>query len=188
MTDHNDIVNGLNYELLVEASLRMVVRSALHIAASDGLPGDTHFYIAFKTGYPGVEIEDDLRANHPDNITIVLQHQYADLVVEDDQFSVTLFFGGKPSAMTVPFAAVTSFNDPSVGFGLQFETDDDEDDIDDEDDGNADGGNTDGGNTGRDAANQRAGDTAASGSKNAARGKNETADVVSLDSFRKTPS
>ncbi|NCF48004.1 MAG: hypothetical protein GWP36_00590 [Bacteroidetes bacterium] len=183
MTDHNDIVTGLNYELLVEASLRMVVRSALHIAASDGLPGDTHFYIAFKTGYPGVEIEDDLRANHPDNITIVLQHQYADLVVEDEEFSVTLFFGGKPSAMTVPFAAVTSFNDPSVGFGLQFETDDDEDDIDDADDGNVDGGNT-----GRNAANPRAGDTAARGSKNAARGKNETADVVSLDSFRKTPS
>ncbi len=123
MTDYTDGSNGLNYERLVENSLRLVVREALRIAHKDGLSGETHFYIAFDTRMPGVVMDDDLRSKHPDGITIVIQHQYADLAVEDEQFSITLFFGGKPSAMTVPFAAVTSFNDPSVGFGLQFEVD-----------------------------------------------------------------
>ncbi len=115
MTDNGNDFTGLNYELLVEDSLRLVVRAALRITEETGLPGETHFYISFLTGFPGVEMEDRLRAQHPESITIVIQHQYADLVVEDDKFSITLFFGGKPSAMTVPFAAVTSFNDPSVG-------------------------------------------------------------------------
>ena len=118
MTDRS--LQGLNYELLVEDLLRLVVRAALQITELSGLPGETHFYIAFKTDFEGVEIDDALRAQHPDTITIVLQHQFADLEVRDDSFSVTLFFGGKPSTMKVPFAAVTSFNDPSVGFGLQF--------------------------------------------------------------------
>ena len=123
MTDTTDGLNGLNYERLVENALRLVVREALRIAQNDGLSGETHFFIAFDTRMPGVIMEDTLRDKHPDGITIVIQHQYADLKVEDEQFSITLFFGGKPSAMTVPFAAVTSFNDPSVGFGLQFHAD-----------------------------------------------------------------
>ena len=123
MTEHNDDLDGLNYERLVEDSLRNVVREALRIAQADGLPGETHFYIAFDTRYPGVIMEDDLRSKHPESITIVIQHQFADLDVKDDHFGITLFFGGKPSSMTVPFAAVTSFNDPSVGFSLQFEPD-----------------------------------------------------------------
>lgn len=123
MTEHNDDLGGLNYERLVEDSLRNVVREALRIAQADGLAGETHFYIAFDTRYPGVIMEDDLRSKHPESITIVIQHQFADLDVQDDHFGITLFFGGKPSSMTVPFAAVTSFNDPSVGFGLQFEPD-----------------------------------------------------------------
>ena len=123
MTENNDDLDGLNYERLVEDSLRNVVREALRIAQADGLPGETHFYIAFDTRYPGVIMEDDLRSKHPESITIVIQHQFADLGVQDDHFGITLFFGGKPSSMTVPFAAVTSFNDPSVGFGLQFEPD-----------------------------------------------------------------
>ena len=123
MTENNDDLDGLNYERLVEDSLRNVVREALRIAQADGLQGETHFYIAFDTRYPGVVMEDDLRSKHPESITIVIQHQFADLDVQDGQFGITLFFGGKPSSMTVPFAAVTSFNDPSVGFGLQFEPD-----------------------------------------------------------------
>ena len=124
MNEHYDDLGGLNYERLVEDSLRNVVREALRIAQADGLTGESHFYIAFDTRYPGVILEDDLRSKHPESITIVIQHQFADLDVQDDHFGITLFFGGKPSSMTVPFAAVTSFNDPSVGFGLQFEPDD----------------------------------------------------------------
>jgi hypothetical protein len=165
MNDDGQEFTGLNYELLVEDSLRTVVRAALQITEISGLPGETHFYIAFRTAHPGVTMDEALRAQHPDTITIVLQHQFADLIVADDSFTVTLFFGGKPSTMTVPFAAVTSFNDPSVGFGLQFGADDDaEEDSDDEvvTDVSAD-----------DAA---AAETAGS------------AEVVSLDSFRKSPS
>jgi hypothetical protein len=92
--------------------------------------------LAFQQSYKGVEIDDHLRAKHPENMTIVLQHQFADLIVGEDEFSVTLFFGGKPSPMIIPFEAVTSFNDPSVGFGLQFgiaeDDDSDEDDHDDD--------------------------------------------------------
>ena len=111
---------GLNYELLVEEALRSVVRSSLRIVENVGLPGETHFYIGFITGHEGVELDEALRSKHPDQMTIVIQHQYADLIVGDDHFSITLFFGGKPSPMIIPFQAVTSFNDPSVGFGLQF--------------------------------------------------------------------
>ena len=111
---------GLNYELLVEEALRSVVRSSLRIVENVGLPGETHFYIGFITGHEGVELDEALRSKHPDQMTIVIQHQYADLIVDDDHFSITLFFGGKPSPMIIPFQAVTSFNDPSVGFGLQF--------------------------------------------------------------------
>lgn len=167
MNDDGQEFAGLNYELLVEDSLRMVVRAALQITEISGLPGETHFYIAFKTGYPGVIMDDALRAQHPDTITIVLQHQFADLVVTDDSFDVTLFFGGQPSTMTVPFAAITSFNDPSVGFGLQFGADDDPDE-DSEADNVEDGGEP--------------------MSEPDAEDAGGSAEVVSLDSFRKNPS
>ena len=153
---------GLNYELLVEDALRSVVRSSLSIAQKVGLPGDTHFYIGFSTTSNGVEIDGHLRAKHPENMTIVLQHQFADLIVGEDEFSVTLFFGGKPSPMIIPFEAVTSFNDPSVGFGLQFGIADDDD--------HADISPSDGQLT-------QSNDDASGNS----------ADIVSLDTFRKKP-
>ena len=112
---------GLNYELLVEDALRSVVRTSLSIVEKVGLPGETHFYISFSTTHPGVEISDDLRAKHPENMTIVLQHQFGDLNVGIEEFSIILFFAGKPSPMVIPFQSITSFNDPSVGFGLQFD-------------------------------------------------------------------
>ena len=163
MNNDDDERMGLNYELLVEESLRIVVRSALKIVEEAGLPGDTHFYITFNTQFEGVHMVESLRNEHPESITIVIQHQYADLLVEDDQFHITLFFGGRASPMTVPFAAVTNFNDPSVGFGLQFGTIElDEDDEIEE------------------------GDIIEAAAKSEP--KSGTADVVSLDSFRKTPS
>ncbi len=122
MTDNEMPQTGLNYELLVEDALRSVVRTSLGIVENVGLPGETHFYISFSTTHPGVEISDDLRTKHPENMTIVLQHQFGDLNVGDEEFSITLFFAGKPSPMVIPFQSITSFNDPSVGFGLQFGT------------------------------------------------------------------
>ncbi len=126
MTDNEMLQTGLNYELLVEDALRSVVRTSLSIVEKVGLPGETHFYISFSTTHPSVEISDDLRAKHPENMTIVLQHQFGDLCVGNDEFSITLFFAGKPSPMVIPFQSITSFNDPSVGFGLQFGTADED--------------------------------------------------------------
>ena len=120
MTDNEMLQTGLNYELLVEDALRSVVRTSLSIVEKVGLPGETHFYISFSTTHPGVEISDDLRAKHPENMTIVLQHQFGDLNVGIEEFSIILFFAGKHSTMVIPFQSITSFNDPSVGFGLQF--------------------------------------------------------------------
>ena len=126
MTDNEMLQTGLNYELLVEDALRSVVRTSLSIVEKVGLPGETHFYISFSTTHPGVKISDDLRTKHPENLTIVLQHQFGDLSVGSEEFSITLFFAGKPSPMVIPFQSITSFNDPSVGFGLQFGTEDED--------------------------------------------------------------
>jgi hypothetical protein len=109
------------YDKMVEAALRGVVREALVRAARDGLPGAHHFYIGLRTTVPGVVLPGYLVEKFPDEMTIVLQHQFWGLEVGDDAFSVTLSFQGRPEKLTVPFAAVTSFADPSVQFGLQFE-------------------------------------------------------------------
>ncbi len=109
------------YDKMVEAALRGVVREALVRAARDGLPGAHHFYIGLRTGAPGVVLPGYLVEKFPDQMTMVLQHQFWGLEVGDEAFSVTLSFQGQPERLTVPFAAVTSFADPSVEFGLQFE-------------------------------------------------------------------
>lgn len=125
-----------DYDALVEQALRGVVREALSRAAQYGLPGDHHFYITFRTDAEGVAIPAHLAATHPEDITIVLQHEYWDLAVDDeapDSFSVTLSFNNKRERLVVPFAAVTGFADPSAKFGLQFQYEDDfEDSLDDD--------------------------------------------------------
>ncbi len=110
----------LRYDRLVENALREVIRQALSTVAADGLPGAHHFYITFRTSAPGVELAERLRTEHPQDMTIVLQHKFWDLVVEEDQFAVTLSFGGNQERMVVPYEALTAFVDPSVKFGLQF--------------------------------------------------------------------
>ena len=110
----------LNYQALTEEALRGVVRQALVTAAQRGLPGQHHFYLTFRTGFPGVQIADSLRDRHPEEMTIVLQHQFWGLEVAERQFSVTLSFNGQHERLVVPFAAVSAFVDPSVQFGLQF--------------------------------------------------------------------
>ena len=112
----------MDYEGLAQEALRGVVRGALMRAASpEGLPGAHHFYVTFKTQAPGVSAPADLLAKYADEMTIVLQHQFWDLEVEEARFEVTLKFGGQPKRLVVPYAAVTRFYDPSVQFLLQFE-------------------------------------------------------------------
>jgi uncharacterized protein len=109
-----------HYEQMVERALRGVVREALERAAKEGLRGAHHFYIGFFTGAPGVAIPDSLRERYPEEMTIVLQHQYWELEVSRDSFAVTLSFQRQLERLTVPFAAVRSFADPSVNFALEF--------------------------------------------------------------------
>ncbi len=113
--------NILRYDQMVEAALRDVVRQSLVRAATDGLPGNHHFYITFRTEFPGVEIPQRLSARYPKEMTIVLQHQYWELEVGTDEFGVTLIFDDVPEPLLVPFAAITAFAEPSVNFGLQFQ-------------------------------------------------------------------
>jgi hypothetical protein len=112
----------LGYEQLTQDAMRGVVRAALQRAAGPrGLPGRHHFYITFKTRAPGVTIPDHMLARYPDEMKIVIEHQFWDLEVFNDYFRVVLNFSGTPHQVIVPFAALTHFYDPSVRFGLQFE-------------------------------------------------------------------
>ena len=108
------------YQDMMERALRGVMRDALALAGEQGLPGNHHYYVSFLTQHDGVTIPDSLRARYPDEMTIVLQHQFWGLETGEDGFSVTLSFGGKSERLTVPFEAVTAFVDPAVDFGLRF--------------------------------------------------------------------
>ncbi len=112
----------LRYDKWIEDAMRGVIRRSLAFVASEGLPGDHHFYITFRTRAEGVEMADFLRARHPDEMTIVLQNQFSDLEVGEDLFAVSLTFDGRGADLRIPFAAVTGFVDPSVNFGLQLKT------------------------------------------------------------------
>jgi len=109
-----------HYDRMIEQALRGVVREALLRASRDGLPGAHHFYIGFATREPGVELPASLRAKFPDEMTIVIQHQFWDLEIREDAFSVTLSFQRQPERLAIPFAAIKSFADPSVNFALEF--------------------------------------------------------------------
>jgi uncharacterized protein len=111
----------IRYDLLAQAALRGVVRTVLADAAKNGLPGEHHFKITFATGAPGVRLSERMRAQYPETMTIILQHQFWDLVVREEAFDVGLSFGGNAEKLTVPFAAITAFIDPAVQFGFQFE-------------------------------------------------------------------
>jgi uncharacterized protein len=115
MPDH------IRYDLLTQQALRGVVRGVLADAAKKGLPGDHHFFISFDTRAEGVRISERLRTQYPEEMTIILQHQFWDLSVGDNAFDIGLSFGGIPEKLTVPFEAINGFFDPSVQFGLQFE-------------------------------------------------------------------
>ena len=115
------VVDHIRYDILAQDALRGVVRRVLLDAAKNGLPGEHHFYISFDTRADGVRVSPRMLAQYPEEMTVVLQHQFWDLVVTDESFEVGVSFGGIPERLTVPFAAVKGFFDPSVQFGLQFE-------------------------------------------------------------------
>ncbi len=119
--------DDLRYEAMVEGALRGVVRQALELAASQGLPGEHHFYITFRTEFPGVTIPARLKERYPSEMTIVIQYQYWNLEVTEEAFGVTLSFNDKRERLSIPLAAVTAFADPSVRFGLQFDSGAEED-------------------------------------------------------------
>ena len=110
----------IGYQALADAALRGVVREALRRIEKQGLVGAHHFRITFKTGFPGVEIPDFLREQYPDEMMIILQHQFWGLKVKENHFEVTLSFKKVPATLVIPFAALTQFADPGVSFGLQF--------------------------------------------------------------------
>lgn len=113
-------MSGFNYEEMVQEGLRGVVREALQRTAIEGLPGAHHFYIAFKTDYPGVQIPEYLKERHPEEMTIVIQHQYWGLEAEENGFYVTLSFSDSQERIYIPFHSLLSFMDPYAKFGLQF--------------------------------------------------------------------
>jgi uncharacterized protein len=115
MPDH------IRYDLLTQQALRSVVRNVLGEAAKKGLPGEHHFYISFDTKADGVRLSERLRAQYPEQMTVILQHQFWDLEVDDTGFGAGLSFGGVPEKLYVPFESIKGFFDPSVQFGLQFE-------------------------------------------------------------------
>ena len=113
--------DGIDYGRLVREALRGVPRQALRMAASEGIPGGHALYLTFRTTHPGVALSPGLHARYPEQMTVVLEHQFWDLAVGEDAFSVTLRFGGAPERLHVPFAALVAFADPPAEFGLRFE-------------------------------------------------------------------
>ena len=115
--------NIIDYDRIVEDTLRLVVKKSLELVNEKGLPGDHHFYISFDSTYKGVKVPSELKSSEDNEIKIILQHQFWDLTIDDEKFSVVLSFNGKKKNISVPFYSIISFSDPSVGFSLQFKKD-----------------------------------------------------------------
>ena len=128
MTNNNDNngsnTQGFDYDFLVEDSLKNVVKKVLKITSETGLIGNSHFFITFNGNHPSVIVPSELKNTDNSEIKIIIQHQFWDLKTSDDHFEVTLSFSGEKKNISVPFKAITSFTDPSVGFGLQFKIED----------------------------------------------------------------
>ena len=116
------MTTGINYGSLMHQAMRGLIRTVLQDVQRDGLPGDHHFFITFDTGHPDVEIADWLSDRYPGEMTVVMQHWFDNLEVAEDGFAVTLNFGDAPERLYIPFDAVLTFVDPSVEFGLRFES------------------------------------------------------------------
>ena len=162
----------MDYQSLVERAMKGVVREALLKVGKDGLPGDHHLYITFRTQDEGVEITDRLKSQYPEEMTIVLQYQFWGLEISEDAFEITLSFSGTNERLYIPFDAVVGFADPSVNFGLQFKAAD-----------------TDLGEIGpgemQDIEETEDRDAPAESDKDDSDGEQKTGEVVALDAFRK---
>jgi hypothetical protein len=154
----------MRYDVIVEEALRSVVKRSLETAAENGLPGNHHFYITFRTDFAGVDIPEFLTERYPEEMTIVLQFQFKALQVDADKFSVTLTFNNVPERLVIPLDAITVFADPSVNFALQFQFEETGDDEEPEEDSEAEG------------------DATTDDKKPA---EKTTGEVVSLDQFRR---
>lgn len=128
------MARAIDYGNLMHQAMRGLIREVMTRISEDGLPGDHHFFITLSTQHPGVQMADWLTARYPDEITIVIQHWFENLVVDEDGFSITLNFGNQPEPLYIPFDAISTFVDPSVEFGLKFETQADHDDDEDDED------------------------------------------------------
>ena len=126
------MARSIDYGNLMHRAMRGLIQSVLRDVAEHGLPGAHHFFITFDTTHPGVAMADWLKARYPSEMTVVIQHWFENLTVTDDGFSVTLNFGNQPEPIVIPFDAVRTFVDPSVEFGLRFETHSDSDEDSDE--------------------------------------------------------
>jgi len=188
----------IRYDILAQEALRGVVKKVMQEVARTGLPGEHHFYVTFDTGYPGVRISSRMKEKYPEEMTIVVQHQFWDLEATDHGFSIGLSFDNIPESLLIPFTAIRGFFDPSVQFGLQFEAVD-------EDGNEAEDGDTQSGESpvvsalpSPKAASKESGKSTAKGKSKdgeksdsgAGEAENEeadagSADVVSLDAFRK---
>ena len=122
------MARSIDYGNLMHRAMRGLIRDVMADVAEHGLPGAHHFFITLNTRYPGVGMADWLRERYPDEITVVIQNWYDNLSVDDDGFAITLNFGNSPEPLYIPFHAISTFVDPSVEFGLRFETHVDEDD------------------------------------------------------------
>ena len=169
----------IRYDLMVQEALRQVIKDSLTLAAEEGLPGEHHFYITFNTTHPGVDMPDSLRAQYPEEMTIVLQHQFWQLKIEDEAFIVTLSFSGVPHTLTIPYKAVSAFADPHVRFGLQFHLDETGDQSEPNE------ASPQGDETGKDAHSQDGGAAGETEVKDAAADDEGSTTVVSLDTFRR---
>lgn len=127
------MARSIDYGNLMHRAMRGLIQSVLTEVADHGLPGAHHFFITFDTTHPDVQIADWLKERYPTEMTVVIQHWFENLSVDDEGFSVTLNFGNNPEPMVIPFDALRTFVDPSVEFGLRFETQEQDEDEDDED-------------------------------------------------------
>jgi uncharacterized protein len=125
---------GIEYGNLMHDAMRGLIRRVMDDVAQHGLPGEHHFFITIDTTHPGMQMADWLRQRYPEEITLVVQHWFDNLIVDDEGFAITLNFGNSPEPLYIPFDSISTFVDPSVEFGLRFELHHDDDDDEDEDD------------------------------------------------------
>ena len=154
------MADEIDYGNLMHNAMRSLIQDVLTEVKNNGLPGEHHFFITFDTNHAGVEMASWLKDRYPTEITVVMQHWYDDLEVRDDGFSVTLNFGDTPEHLVIPYEAILTFVDPSVEFGLRFETNEEDEDTDEQ-------------------------KPTVSKESNKDDTKKETGQVVSLDKFRK---